>query len=209
MADFLTNLWESVFTPGTTPTLLIATNITFASLQTLLFGLLLATYSIHFAILSVLCGGLWYSINWFAHELQAAQRAEDEAERLRKRKTAATGGEKGDIGDADDEGEDTEVEVTKGMADSMVSLTEGSHLDQGVGGLEKEKREEIARLAEQDPDVGSAASGAQTGSASSETRQRQLRRGEMSSSEFSTDMRVGDSGGLTAGQLLEDTTQWI
>lgn len=197
MADFLTNLWESVFTPGTTPTLLIATNVTFASLQALLLGLLIATSSIHFAILSVLCGGLWYSINWFAKELQAAQRAEDEAERLRKRKTAAAGQEKADVGDADDEGEDTEVEITKGMADSMASLTGAGGLDEGVGGLEKEKREKIARLAEQDPSVGSAASGAQAGSASTETRQRQSRRADMSSSEFSTDSeweKVSESG---------------
>ncbi|PPJ59277.1 hypothetical protein CBER1_04231 [Cercospora berteroae] len=197
MADFLTNLWESVFTPGTTPTLIIATNATFALLQALLLGLLIATSSIHFAILSVLCGGLWYSINWFAKELQAAQRAEDEAERLRKRKTAAAGQEKADIGDADDEGEDTEVEITKGMADSMASLTGAGGLDEGVGGLEKAKREKIARLAEQDPGVGSAASGAQTGSASRETRQRQSRRADMSSSEFSTDSeweKVSESG---------------
>ncbi|MGG6497376.1 UNVERIFIED_CONTAM: hypothetical protein NY603_31090, partial [Bacteroidetes bacterium 56_B9] len=84
-------------------------------------------------------------------ELQAAQRAEDEAERLRKRKTAAAGQEKADIGDADDEGEDTEVEITRGMADSMASLTGAGGLNEGVGGLETEKREKIARLAEQDP----------------------------------------------------------
>ena len=86
MADFLSNLWSSVFTPGTTPTLLVATNVTFGALQALLFGLLFATSSIHFAILSVLCAGLWWSINWFATELSAAQTKEAEAEKLRKRK---------------------------------------------------------------------------------------------------------------------------
>ena len=188
--SFIANLWESVFTPGTTPTLLIATNVTFASLQVLLLALLYATYSIHFAILSVLCGGLWYSINWFAVELQAAQRAEEEAERLRKRKAAEKDGGRGEGGDADDEGEDTEVETGtgKGMGDSMIS--EGG-LDQGVGGLEKEKREKIAKMAVQDPVVGSAAeaSGVQT-DAGRETRQRQaqqVKKGDLSSSEFSTD----------------------
>ena len=80
MATFLTNLWESIFTPGPTPTLLLATNATFGALQLLLLILFVATQSIHFIILSVLCGGLWYAINWFAEEVQAAQ-AKDEAEK--------------------------------------------------------------------------------------------------------------------------------
>lgn len=70
MASFLEDLWGSVFTPGTTPTLLIATNASFAALQFLLLILLLATYSVHFLILSILSAGLWYAINWFAQELQ-------------------------------------------------------------------------------------------------------------------------------------------
>lgn len=113
MADFLTNLWTSVFTPGTTPTLLVATNATFAALQLVLAALLLATYSIHFLILSVLCSGLWWSINWFASELAAAQAKEEEAERLRKKagKRESDWKVRGEVGDsADDEGEDTEVE---------------------------------------------------------------------------------------------------
>lgn len=70
MASFIEELWNSIFTPGTTPTLLLATNASFAALQLVLLALLLATYSIHFLILSVLCMGLWAAINWFAHELQ-------------------------------------------------------------------------------------------------------------------------------------------
>ncbi|KAI0176349.1 Pkr1-domain-containing protein [Hypoxylon sp. FL1284] len=73
MASFVQDLWESIFTPGTTPTLLVATNATFACLQLVLLLLLVATYSIHFLILSCLCGGLWWSINWFAAELKVAQ----------------------------------------------------------------------------------------------------------------------------------------
>lgn len=78
MADFLTNLWSSVFTPGPTPTLLIATNVTFAALQLILVALLGATRSIHFVVLSILCAGLWWSINWFAIELERARLAEQD-----------------------------------------------------------------------------------------------------------------------------------
>ena len=72
MASFLSDLFKSIFIPGPTPTLLLATNISFAALQTVLFVLLIVTYSVHFVALSVLCTGLWCSINWFVRELQAA-----------------------------------------------------------------------------------------------------------------------------------------
>lgn len=119
MATFLASLWDSVFTPGPTPTLLLATNITFAALQTLLFALLVATYSIHFAVLSVLSAGLWYSINWFAIELAAAREKEAEAEGLRKRRTGVQ-----EEGEADDEGEETEVEdgVEREIKEAMGSV---------------------------------------------------------------------------------------
>lgn len=79
MASFLEDLWNSIFTPGPTPTLLVATNATFAALQLLLFILLVATHSIHFFVLSVLSGGLWWSINWFANEINTAKANEDAA----------------------------------------------------------------------------------------------------------------------------------
>lgn len=119
MADFMSDLWGSVFTPGATPTLLLATNATFAMLQVVLAGLLAATYSIHFLILSILCAGLWWAINWFAMELQQAQAKEAEAERIRKsrQKDGSTGQgtgswkSSGEVGDsADDEGTGTETE---------------------------------------------------------------------------------------------------
>lgn len=69
MASFFVKLWESIFTPGPTPTILLATNVTFGALQTVLFALLLATYSVHFVVLSVLSASLWVAINWFAGEL--------------------------------------------------------------------------------------------------------------------------------------------
>lgn len=125
MASFFGDLWSSIFTPGTTPTLIVATNVTFAALQALLLTLLVATQSIHFAILTVLCGGLWWSINWFATELKAAQAKEDEAEKLRKRKKGESEWRrKGEVDDsADDEGEDTEVEDAKtGMRESTSSI---------------------------------------------------------------------------------------
>ncbi|KAI9770912.1 MAG: hypothetical protein M1840_002616 [Geoglossum simile] len=83
MSSFLTDLFNSIFTPGPTHTLLVATNASFACLQLLLAVLFVATYSIHFVILSVLCGGLWWAINWFVSELAAAKKKEEEAERLR------------------------------------------------------------------------------------------------------------------------------
>lgn len=73
MASFVEDLWSSIFTPGPTPTLLIATNVAFAALQLVLFALLLATYSLHFIALSIISGGLWYAINWFAAEVKIAQ----------------------------------------------------------------------------------------------------------------------------------------
>ncbi|OQO12486.1 hypothetical protein B0A48_03128 [Cryoendolithus antarcticus] len=117
MATFLTDLWESVFTPGPTSTLLVATNVSFGSLQLLLLGLLLATYSIHFIILSVLCGGLWWSINWFASEVSAVRREEEEKERLAK--LDGKRGVGGEGSEGDDEGETTEVEdeVSRSIAD--------------------------------------------------------------------------------------------
>lgn len=82
MSSFFVDLWESIFTPGPTSTLLKATNISFAALQLVLFTLLLATHSIHFLVLSILCGGLWWSVNWFAAELAAHQAAEEAKTKL-------------------------------------------------------------------------------------------------------------------------------
>lgn len=100
MASFFEEMWNSIFTPGTTPTLLLATNVTFACLQVTLFVLLLATYSIHFVILSILCGGLWRSINWFATELKREQAREEEARAKAETKARQTA----------DDSDETEVE---------------------------------------------------------------------------------------------------
>ncbi len=86
MATFLTDLFTSIFTPGPTHSLLVATNVSFAALQIILLILLILTYSVHFIILSILCAGLWWSINWFAAELEVAKRKEKEQDsRARER----------------------------------------------------------------------------------------------------------------------------
>jgi len=81
MAAFFTDLVSSIFTPGPTPTLVVATNVSFAALQLVLLLLLIATYSIHFFILSFLSAALWYAINWFVAELNIARALEEQKKR--------------------------------------------------------------------------------------------------------------------------------
>ena len=84
MATFLTDLVKSIFTPGPTPSLILATNASFAALQLVFLVLLILTYSVHFIILSFLSAGLWWAINWFAKELEAANQKEKEAKHIRE-----------------------------------------------------------------------------------------------------------------------------
>jgi cytoskeletal protein RodZ len=111
MGSFVEDLWSSVFTPGPTPSLLIATNVTFAALQVLLLALLLATYSIHFVVLSILSAALWWSINWFAQELSQvqAQEAPKETHEDKERR----GGSTKPAGALESSDSDTETEVVK------------------------------------------------------------------------------------------------
>ncbi|KAL6887919.1 ER protein Pkr1 domain-containing protein [Trichoderma evansii] len=104
MSSFLVDLWEGIFTPGPTPTLLKATNVSFAALQVVLLSLLYATYSVHFVVLSVLCGGLWWSINWFARELKIAQAAEAEKKKKEEEKQKLQGGDGSGSSDTEVEG---------------------------------------------------------------------------------------------------------
>ena len=83
MTTFLTDLISSIFTPGPTPSLIIATNASFALLQAVLLVLLILTYSVHFIVLSFLCAGLWWAINWFVTELEAGNKKEREARQSR------------------------------------------------------------------------------------------------------------------------------
>ena len=84
MASFFVDLWKSVFTPGPTPSIVVATNVSFAALQVVLISLLVATHSVHFAVLSFLCASLWWAINWFIRELEEATAKEEEANKLRQ-----------------------------------------------------------------------------------------------------------------------------
>jgi len=114
MAEFMENLWNSIFTPGPTPTLIVATNATFLSLQVVLAILLFATRSIHVLVLSILSGALWWAINWFAIEINKAKKAEEEADRLRKRRSEDMPPQERETDDGEDEAEDeteTETEV--------------------------------------------------------------------------------------------------
>ncbi|KAL7935253.1 ER protein Pkr1 domain-containing protein [Trichoderma chlorosporum] len=105
MSSFFVELWEGIFTPGPTPTILKATNMTFAALQAVLLSLLVATYSVHFVVLSALCGGLWWAINWFARELRIAQQAEEDKKQRQKAKpAAAAAGEASGSSDTEVEG---------------------------------------------------------------------------------------------------------
>jgi hypothetical protein len=179
MADFIPNLWESVFVSGPTPTLLIATNVTFALLQVVLVLLLAATHSIHFGILSVICGGLWWSINWFAAEV-AAVRAEEEAKAKKEKdkedaRAAATGGES-----ADDEGESTEVEGEGGDASGLEASRGSLSLSGFEEGVVRSGREEEGVVRSGREEEGGARQ------RSVKTQQHQVRAGDLSG-EISTD----------------------
>ncbi|KAJ4396782.1 SMK killer toxin resistance protein [Gnomoniopsis smithogilvyi] len=125
MSQFVQDLWESIFTPGPTPSLLIATNVTFAALQLVLGVLLLATYSIHFVILSVLSAGLWYAINWFARELQANHDAELKEQARAARQTAA----KVDLQTSDSEGTEVESFLTRTKTKGQPSVTASKEVE--------------------------------------------------------------------------------
>ena len=106
MANFFEELWNSVFTPGPTPTLLVATNASFAALQLILLALLVATYSVHFIVLSLLCAGLWWSINWFVAELEAGKARDQREKEKEKEKSKSPEPEKNSRA-----GSDTETEM--------------------------------------------------------------------------------------------------
>lgn len=125
MSQFVQDLWESIFTPGPTPSLLIATNVTFAALQLVLSALLLATYSIHFIILSFLSAGLWYAINWFARELQANHDAELKEQARAARKTAA----KADLETSDSEGTEVEGFLTRSKTKGQPSTAASKEVE--------------------------------------------------------------------------------
>ena len=109
MADFFTELFNSILTPGPTPTLVVATNASFAALQVLLLTLVLTTWNIHFMILSFLTAGLWWAINWFVRELEIAK-AQQAEEKERSRDVGGSARALSSRGavPADDSGTETE-----------------------------------------------------------------------------------------------------
>ncbi|KAJ5779094.1 hypothetical protein N7457_006814 [Penicillium paradoxum] len=127
MASFMEDLWSSIFTPGPTPTLLIATNVTFAALQLIFFALLLATYSLHFVALSVISGGLWYAINWFAAEVRLAQQAQEaENAKQESKDDNAKTRRKSPVADSADSETETEALVARKTDDKPSVVATGS-----------------------------------------------------------------------------------
>lgn len=128
MSSFIVDLWESVFTPGPTPTILKATNFSFAALQLVLFLLLLATYSIHCIILSILCAGLWWSVNWFATELAAHQREEEAKKKQQEQQQARQ--------PAGETGDDSETEVETSVPEKQPARVDAA--EAGVEAVEQQ-----------------------------------------------------------------------
>ncbi|KAJ5987861.1 hypothetical protein N7481_003071 [Penicillium waksmanii] len=150
MASFMEELWSSIFTPGPTPTLLIATNVTFAALQLVFFGLLLATSSLHFVALSLISAGLWYSINWFAHEVRIAQDAQNAEKEKAEADTADRKKESGDKasspgpGAGADADSETETEsITRGKTGRSATAT-GSASSARLQPAEQDPRKRVS-----------------------------------------------------------------
>jgi len=87
MSAFFTELFTTILTPGTSPALVLATNISFLLLQIVLLSLLIYTHSFHFVFLSIICAGLWAAINWFVLELESIKKVEQRAEDIRNHQT--------------------------------------------------------------------------------------------------------------------------
>lgn len=77
MIGFIEELWQSIFTPGATPTLVLATHVTFALLVTLLTVFSFLTRSIHIINLLVLALLLWGTLTWFIAELEKTKDLKD------------------------------------------------------------------------------------------------------------------------------------
>ncbi|CCH43916.1 V-type ATPase assembly factor PKR1 [Wickerhamomyces ciferrii] len=71
--SFITDLWTSIFTAGTTPTLIIATHGTFALLVLTLTVFVFLSRSIHLINLLVISILLWATLTWFIAELDKAK----------------------------------------------------------------------------------------------------------------------------------------
>lgn len=133
MSTFLSDLFNSIFTPGPTSTLITATNISFLCLQLVLLALLVATYSIHFLILSFLSAGLWWAINWFVAELRLQSEREREGKKARTKDGGGREEGRRQLDDVDAETEtETEVEDTGRNKLSLGSEGGGGGLGSGL-----------------------------------------------------------------------------
>lgn len=89
---FITELWQSIFTPGTTPALLKATHASFILLILSLIWLIYLSGSIHFINLLVIAVLLYATVIWFVNELEQVklksnddiEQEEDQAEQTEK-----------------------------------------------------------------------------------------------------------------------------
>ncbi|OBA23593.1 hypothetical protein METBIDRAFT_36935 [Metschnikowia bicuspidata var. bicuspidata NRRL YB-4993] len=68
--SFFVELWESIFTPGTSPALMKATHASFILLLLSLLFLIFYSGSIHFINLFVIASCLYAAVIWFVNELK-------------------------------------------------------------------------------------------------------------------------------------------
>ncbi len=74
--DFVNELWKSVLTPGTSPALILATHLTFASLVITLSFFALYSKSIHLINLLVISILLWITLTWFINEINSLEKTD-------------------------------------------------------------------------------------------------------------------------------------
>lgn len=70
---FIVDLWDSVFTPGATPALVLAMHVSFVLLLVSLLLLIAYTRNIHFINLFVIAFLLYMAVVWFVAELKSVK----------------------------------------------------------------------------------------------------------------------------------------
>ncbi|CAK7897768.1 V-type ATPase assembly factor Pkr1p [[Candida] anglica] len=91
MASFFVELWESIFTPGTTPALIKATHASFIMLIISLIVLIFFSRSIHFVNLLVIACLLYGTVVWFIGELQRVKDEQKELDEKKKKEEGVEG----------------------------------------------------------------------------------------------------------------------
>ena len=90
MAHFFVALWESVFQPGTSPQLIIATHISFLLLLTVLGSQIYLTNNVHYYALFTIATLLWITVTWFVSELNQVKLQDNKELESKFGKTTAT-----------------------------------------------------------------------------------------------------------------------